>query len=106
MKIILATISLMFSLSSFAQTAVPTRATDVPIPSTDKDVKAKPQAVAPSTTEQQQQAAPGQGPAGEENPFAIGPYDQKGQFIYFDRLQLEKEEARNEPTGASQGASQ
>jgi hypothetical protein len=77
MKIILATVSLMFALTSFAQTTV--------------DTKAKPEAEAPTTTAQKQE----QGPAVDNN-FMTGPYNPKGEYIFFDRAEREKREADEE----------
>lgn len=78
MKIILATVSLMFALTSFGQTST-------------VDTKAKPEAEAPTTTAQKQE----QGPAVDNN-FMTGPYNPNGEYIFFDRAEREKREADEE----------
>lgn len=90
MRIIMTTFILSMSLSLYAQTAKETRPSDSPVPPTDFDEKARPQAETPSSTAQRQEQAP------IKNTYKIGPYDTKGEYIFFNRLQREQREAEEE----------
>ncbi len=71
MKIILATVSLIFALSVAAQTE-------------EKEKQGK------QEKQEQQQTS------GVDNNFMTGPYNPKGEYIFFDRAEREKREADEE----------
>jgi hypothetical protein len=80
MKTFIATFLLLSSITGFAQTARPTKPTDQPMPATDSDTRAKPEAVAPSTTAQKQEIKPG-----IDNTYKIGPYDKDGKYNFYGK---------------------
>lgn len=81
MKTIFTTLLLLSSFTLYAQG----------LPASNSDTKARPEAEAPTTTKQEQQDSPG-----VENTFMNGPYDRKGEYIFFDRLEREQKEAEEE----------
>jgi len=97
MKTFFTTLLLFATFSTFAQGLPVMKASEQPIPPTDTGTKAKPEAVAPSSTAQEQQQSPG-----VDNTFQIGDYDKNGKYIFFDRLEREQKENADEAAEQNQ----
>lgn len=105
MKTFFMTLVLLSSISSFAETPTKTMKDRVEsTPQTQVLPKAAPGASTPAreNTEPEPTATNATAPQlqeqspGEENKFKVGPYNKNGDYIFFDRLELEKRQAEEE----------